>query len=118
VDNLDLGLFFLLLATEVTQYTDDEEVEGVDFASLFGVGLTEALPFVAGLSWVPLAAPFEQGHWCCLVALQDMNLCPHAPHCCWGRPLTAFSACLQQSRLDVWFLFHASRFLSFWAAVA
>jgi hypothetical protein len=61
----------------------------------------------------PLSAPLAKGHQCCFTVLQDTIFCPQNSHFHCGRPSMASSACFWCSHLDVWFLFHASRFFSF-----
>jgi hypothetical protein len=89
-------------------------------ASLFGLqgkrGAT--LLLFPSTAPVPLSAPLAKGHQCLFTVLCDANLHPQRSHFHCGWLSTASSAHLQCSCLDVWFLFHASHFFSFWAVVA
>jgi hypothetical protein len=115
-----LDLFFLAVlgALVVAGGVDDEEGTGGEVGpGLFRVRMAVALP-LSKTAFTPLLAPLARGHQCLLVALQDVNLHPHASHCCWGWPSMASSANLWQSCLDMQFLLHARHFFSFWAVVA
>ena len=72
-------------------------------------------PSMAPVSWL---APLDKGHQCLFAVLHNTNFRPQKTHDHCGLPSAASSACFWCSCLDAWFLFHASHFFSFWAAVA
>jgi hypothetical protein len=90
---------------------------GLEGIGLFNWERLTALPFPFSGPDGPLA-PLEIGHQCLFAALCDANLRPHDLHCCCGRPSLASLAAFWHSRLNAWFLLHASHRFSFWAWVA
>jgi hypothetical protein len=82
---------------------------------MFGSVQVTVLPLFAATP-TPLLAPLARGHQCRFMVLQDANLCPHHVHFHCGSSLAASTLALASfcwSRLNVWFLFHASCFFSF-----
>jgi hypothetical protein len=81
-------------------------VGGFEGTGLFSWEGALVLPLPVSSLAVPLT-PLEIGHWCCFLALQDMNFCLQALHCQCGWPSSASLAAFQLSHLDVQFLLHA-----------
>jgi hypothetical protein len=116
--------FFLGCGAAGHDSADDEGAGGAGggglAASLFSLqGKRGAifLPFPSTTP-VPLLAPLDKGHWCHFTVLHDANLHPQKSQVHCGQPSMASSACFWCSRLNAWFLFHASCFFSFWAVEA
>jgi hypothetical protein len=120
-DDGALVCFFLGCGAAGHDSADDEGAGGAgggglaaSLFSLWGKRGAIFLPFPSTAP-VPLLAPLDKGHRCHFAVLHDVNLHPQKlqVHC--EQPSMASSACFQCSHLDVQFLFHASRFFSFWA---
>ncbi len=92
-------------------------VDGAGGLSMFAGGRgCDAFPAAAS-SYVQ--ATLDLGHLCFLAVLRDLNLHPHAPHCCSrGGRLATFAAFRALSRLAAWLCFRAGRLFSFWALLA